>query len=171
MALDAKLLAVVQTIGADIKALFARVMPTIARTTATQASTSTSLTAIANLAAPLVAGATYRITGRVIFQSSGLAVGATMGFVGPAGSNALLVIAIPATALISTGTATVRTSGAAGSGSTTSVVAANTSMVATFDGVVTVGSTAGSFALQFATSGVGTVTVQPGSVLVVEKLL
>lgn len=170
MALDANLLSVIQAIGAGIKALFARVTPSILRTTAAQASSSSTLANITGLTAPVVAGATYRVTGRVIYQSSGLAVGASVGYSAPSGSAGLLVIAIPNTALLSTGTATIRTSGATGSGTTTSVVATATNMVATLDGVLVVGATGGTFALQFASSGAGTVTIQPGSTLVLEKL-
>lgn len=145
---------------------------TIGRTTVNQVVSSTSVVNITNLTAPVVAAGVYRVTGRVVFQTAGLAVGATIGYNGPAGSVGQMVIAIPTTALISTGTATIRTNGSSGSGTTTSVVAAGSAMVASVDGLLTVGATQGTFALQVAASSLaGTVTVMSGSVLVLEKLV
>jgi len=143
----------------------------VARTTASQGTSATAVTAITGLTANVVAGGVYRVTGRVVFQASGLAVGATIGFNGPAGAVAQMVIAVPTTALVSTNTATTRTNASFGSASTTSVVAAAVNMVATIDGILTVGTTPGTFVLQFASSSaLGTVTVQSGSTLVLERL-
>jgi hypothetical protein len=143
----------------------------ILRTASNQASSVTSIANITGLSAAVIASGVYRVTGRVIFQTTGLAVGATIGFNGPAGSLGLMVIAIPTTALISTGTATIRSNGSSGSGTTTSVVAVGTPMVATIDGLLFVSTVPGNLVLQFASSSLlGTVTVLAGSSLVVEKI-
>ena len=143
----------------------------ITRTAVAQASSSVAVENITGLTAALAAGGVYRVTGRVVFQTAGLAVGATVGFNGPAGSVGQMVVAVPTTALVSTNTATTRSNASFGSASTTSVAAVATNMVATVDGIITVGSTAGALTLQIGSSSVlGTVTVQPGSMLLVERL-
>lgn len=155
----------------DLKWVDAGFATTIARTINPQVAAATAVANIAALTAAVVAGGVYRVTGRVVFQTTGLAVGATIGYNGPAGSVGQMVIAIPTTALLSTGTSTIRSNGSSGSGTTTSVAATGTPMVATIDGILTVGATPGTLALQVATSSLlGTVTVLAGSLLVVEKI-
>ncbi len=168
--LDAKLLAVIRAIGVDIKALLVRA-PVVLRTTANQASVSTNLVNLTGLTTAIAANASYRVTGRVVFMSSLLTSGATIGFTGPAGSACLLSLVVPATNLLATNTASNRFAGASGSVTVSSVSLVGGVLVATIDGIVHSGSTAGTFALQFASSSaLGTATALPNSTLVVERL-
>lgn len=201
--LEQRLTLLAQAIAADVKALFANIgtlaslattakgslveainevksasgfTPAIDVMTATQQSTSTTLTAITQLVVALDANATYEVEAFIIFQSAATTTGLALGFTSVAGSTNLLEITVPVTTTAAASqlrkvfpNATETTSGSViGTG----VTAINSNHTAHVRGLVRTGATAGNFQLTFASEVASSaVTLQIGSSLMVKRVL
>lgn len=128
-----------------------------------------TLASIAALTIPLDASSTYEFHAEISFLTAAATTGGNIGWSAPTGSDCLGRVTVP----ITTGQAT---SALAKSGQITALNVSGTGTasgqghVATVQGIVTT-TTAGNFAIQFASSVAGSLaTIQPGSILSMRKI-
>lgn len=140
--------------------------------TGTQASTVTALADITGFTPSLEANATYRFDAYISFRSAATTTGAAIGFNAPAGSNPMLQIDVPINV---TGTMVSKifpnnTEVLTGSVIGTGVTGTTQTQTAKVVGVIKT-TTAGTFALQFATEvAASAVTLQIGSTMTVTRI-
>ena len=146
----------------------------IAKTTSTQSSNSTTLTPINELTVPVQANTIYRVDCFVTFRSSATAAGAGIGFIAPTDSSPTIEFTTPTVTGASASALHLITPVAAHTANVSivpsSTPTANTDMTVHIQGLIQTTS-AGDFVIQFRTEdAAGTITIQPKSILVVEKI-
>lgn len=144
----------------------------IARTSSTQAASSTALRDITELVLPVDMTAAYLVQAFVTYQSSNSSNGMELAFVGPANSRMMGEMFIPETA--GTGVTSIFPNNAttsSGSAYSSSTPTANTHYTATLQGILRTGETDGEFKLQFACETDDySVTTQTGCELMLIKI-
>jgi len=148
----------------------------IARLTATQASTVITLASITQLVLPLAINSIYKIECFVVFQSAAITTGLNLAILTPAGATNFIEIKVPIVSTAGNTTLSnifpsaaiaVNTGGVLGTG----VTAITSNHTAIITGFISVGATAGNCQIQFATEvGASGVTLQIGSLLVLQRI-
>lgn len=144
--------------------------------TATQASTTTTLASVTQLALAMVANGVYRIDCFVTFQSAATTTGLNIGVSTPAGCRNMVEIVVPITsAAAATQLRIIYPSAAvatnAGNVLGTGVSATATNHTARISGLIRNGGTAGTCQIQFATEVANSaVTLQAGSELLLTRI-
>ena len=155
---------------------FALETTAVARMTATQQSTSTTLANITQLVLPVEANSIYEIDAFVTFKSAATTTGLNIGMLTPNASRNMVEIVVPIT---STGSATqLRTifpnaavATNAGNVLGTGVTAINSNHTARISGIINTGADAGNCQLLFATEiNASAVTLQVGSTMALKKI-
>lgn len=148
----------------------------IAKLTATQASTSTTLANITSLVLPMEANGVYQIQAFITFKSAATTTGLNLGINTPSGCRNMIEVTVPIT---STAAATqLRTTFpnaaiATNSGNVlgTGVTAINSDHTASIVGIIRNGATAGNCQLTFATEVASSaITLQIGSEMHLTKV-
>lgn len=146
----------------------------IAKTTSAQSSNSTTFTPINELTVPVQANTIYRVDCFVTFRSSATAAGAGIGFIAPTDSRPTIEFTTPTVTGASASALNLITPVAAFTTNVSivpsSTPTANTDITVRMQGLLQTTS-AGDFVIQFRTEdAAGTITIQPKSILVVEKI-
>ena len=146
----------------------------IAKTTSAQSSNSTTLTPINELTVPVQANTIYRVDCFVTFRSSSTAAGAGIGFIAPTDSRPTIEFTTPTVTGASASALHLITPVAAHTTNVSIVPSStptvNTDMTVRMQGLLQTTS-AGDFVIQFRTEdATGTITIQPKSILVIEKI-
>ena len=155
---------------------FALETTAVARMTATQQSTSTTLANITQLVLPVEANSIYEINAFVTFQSAATTTGLNIGMLTPNTSRNMVEIVVPITSTAAASqlrtifpNAAVATN--AGNVLGTGVTAINSNHTARISGIINTGANAGNCQLLFATEiNASAVTLQVGSTMVLKKI-
>ena len=139
--------------------------------TATQASSTTLIAGVTQLAIGMVANGVYKVDAFVTFKSSVITTGAKIGFTSPTGCMCMVdVVVTSASTANNTALKTTFPSAAVatniGEVAGTGVTAANSNHTARISGIIRNGANAGNFQVTFASeNSISSITLQIGSVL------
>lgn len=144
----------------------------IARTTSTQSASNTELRDITELVLPVDMTAAYLVQAFVTYQSSNIANGIELAFVGPANSRFMGTLFIPESATDGLHVSFPRASGSSSDSAYSSgTPTSNTNYTATLTGILRTGEVDGEFKLRFACETEDySVTTQAGSELALIKI-